>query len=259
MGYLVYKMDISSLKEVGLTNGEIKVYLALLEIGNSTTGPIIDKCGIARSIIYQILDKLVQKGLVSYILTDKTKYYQTTNPKKLLEYVDEKKKRIEENKREIEKLLPQLLSKPKNVKSQEAQIYKGFNGIQIAHENTYTKLKKGEEYFYLGISPEQEEKYHLYWNRDHKRRERLGIKCKLLFNRKTTLNILKNRNSFKGCDARYMPTDIRTPAWFLGYKDVVVIGLQGAEIAIEIINQKIADSFKAYFDEFWKKSKPFKT
>ena len=56
-----------------------------------------------------------------------------------------------------------------------------------------------------------------------------------------------------------MPTDIRTPAWFLGYKDVVVIGLQGAEIAIEIINQKIADSFKAYFDEFWKKSKPFKT
>ena len=60
-----------------------------------------------------------------------------------------------------------------------------------------------------------------------------------------------------GCDSRYMPIDIKTPAWFMGYKDVVVIGLQDEEIAIEIVNQKIANSFKAYFDSFWKKSKPF--
>ena len=66
-------MDTTSLREAGLTDGEIKVYLALLELGAATTGPIIEKSGIARSIIYQILDKLMQKGLVSMVMKDKTK------------------------------------------------------------------------------------------------------------------------------------------------------------------------------------------
>ena len=251
-------MNIESLKEAGLTLGETKVYLALLELGSSTTGPIIDNCRIARSIIYQILEKLIQKGLVSYIIKDKTKYYQATEPNKLLEYIDEKKKKLEENKKEIERLLPQLLAKQRNAKLKEAQIYEGFKGIQSVHEHSYLKLKKNEEYFYLGISSLQEDKYHLYWQKDHKRRMEMGIKCRLLFNQGTDPKILKDRNRFRGCDARFMPLDIKTPAWIMGYKDTLVIGLQSEfGLAIEIINQEIADSFKAYFESFWNKTKPF--
>jgi len=252
-------MKTDSLREAGLTEGEIKVYLALTELGSSTTGPILEKCGIARSIIYLILEKLIQKGLVSYIIKDKTKYYQTTDPIKLLEYVEEREKRLEENKKEIENLLPQLRAKQIMSKTKEAQIFEGFKGIQTAHEFMYSKLKKGDEYFYLGIPAFQEEKYHLYWQRDHRRRIKEGIKCRLLFNKGTDQKILKNRNSFKGCNARYIPLDINTPAWILGYKDVIVIGLQSDKgIAIMIINQDIANSFKAYFEYFWIKSKPFK-
>ena len=47
-------MDISALKEAGLTDGEIRTYLALLEVGSSTIGPILEKSGINRSIIYRI-------------------------------------------------------------------------------------------------------------------------------------------------------------------------------------------------------------
>ena len=53
-----------------------------------------------------------------------------------------------------------------------------------------------------------------------------------------------------------MPYDIKTPAWFMSYKDVSVIGFPSSKpITIEIINKEIADSFKAYFESFWKKSK----
>lgn len=253
-------MNIEIFKEAGLTSGETKVYLTLLELGNSTTGPVIDNCGIARSIIYQILEKLIQKGLVSYIIKDKTKYYQATDPQKLLEYIEEKKKKLEENKKEIENLLPQLLAKQKNAKVKEAQIYGGFKGIQTVHEHSYLKLKKGEEYFYLGIPSLQEDKYHLYWQKDHKRRVEMGIKCRLLFNQGTDIKILKNRNRFRGCNARFMPMDIKTPAWIMGYKDTSVIGLQSEEgMAIEVINQDVADSFKAYFESFWRISKSFKS
>ena len=56
-----------------------------------------------------------------------------------------------------------------------------------------------------------------------------------------------------------MPTAINTPAWIMGYKEITVIGFPSASpITLEIVNEEIADSFKAYFDAFWKQSKPFK-
>ena len=127
------------------------------------------------------------------------------------------------------------------------------------HEKQYQKLKRGEEYYYMGVPQYQAPHLHAYWKKDHLRREKAGILGKVLFNAGTDRKILENRNSFKGVDARYMPVDMETPAWFFGYKDVTVVGLPSKNpISIEITNQQIADSFRAYFEEFWKKSKPFK-
>ncbi|MBI3032641.1 hypothetical protein HYY69_04145 [Candidatus Woesearchaeota archaeon] len=254
-------MDITPLKESGLTDGEIKVYLALLGLGSSTTGPIIEKSGIAKSIVYQILERLMQKGLVSFITSEKTKYFQAAEPKKLLQYVEEREKKLQENKNQVAALLPELELKQKMAKesqTNQVRVYKGFKGITTAHEHTYDKLGKDDEYYYLGVFPEQESYFHAYWQKDHMRRAKAGIGCKLLFNQETDIKILNNRNSFKHCDARYMPIKMKTPAWFMGYKDTAVIGLQEKQIAIEIVDQQIADSFKAYFDEFWKLSKKLK-
>jgi sugar-specific transcriptional regulator TrmB len=252
-------MDIQALQEAGLTEGESKVYLALLEIGSSTTGPITEKARVAKSIIHQLLEKLIQKGLVSYITKEKTKHYQASDPKKLLEYIEENEKKLRQNKKKVEDLIPSLLAKQNSTPTQAATIYEGFKGMITVHEHTYNKLKSGEEFFYLGIQPEQPEHFHLYWQRDHLRRAKAGIYCKLLFHPDTDLKILKNRNSYKLCDARYMPFKIETPAWIMGYKDVTVIGFPSSNpITLEIVNKEIADSFKAYFEEFWKKSKPFK-
>ncbi len=248
-------MDFTTLKESGLTDGEIKVYLALLELGSSTSGPIIEKSSIAKSIIYQILERLIQKGLVSFITEEKTKYFQAAEPKKLLQYLEEREKRLQENKKQVQALLPELELKQKLAKDSQVNVYKGFRGITTAHEHIYDKLGKGDEYYYLGIFPSQESYFHAYWQKDHKRRAKAGIHCKLLFNQGTDINILHNRNSYKYCDSRYMPLPMKTPAWFMGYKDTAVIGLQEKQIAIEIVDQQIADSFKAYFDEFWKLSK----
>ena len=252
-------MDTSSLREAGLTDGEIKVYLALLELGSSTTGPIVDKSGIARSIIYQILEKLMQKGIVSQVTKEQTKYFQAAEPSKLLDYIDEHEAAIQTNRRMVEKLLPQLDLLKKSARESEVQLFSGFRGTIVVHEHTYQKLKRGEGYWYMGVPADQPGPHHSYWQRDHQRRAKVGISCRLLFEADTDPKILKNRNSYSGCEARYMPADIKTPAWFMGYGNVATIGIpSGKPITVEITNQEIADSFKAYFDEFWKKSRPFK-
>jgi sugar-specific transcriptional regulator TrmB len=249
-------MDIPPLREAGLTEGEAKVYLALLELGSSTTGPIVEKSGVARCIIYQLLDRLAQKGLVTHITKEKTRHFQAASPASIMDYIAERKKKLEESSRKIEEMLPRLAAMQDSAKPPEARVYVGFRGMVSAHERIYSKLGAGEGYYFLGIPAEQEEHFHSYWKRDHARRVKAGITCRLLFNSKTSDSILKNRNSYAGCDARYMPAGINAPAWIMGYKGVAVIGLQSKmPITIEIENQEIADSFKAYFEEFWNRSK----
>ena len=252
-------MDLSILKEIGLTEGEIKVYLALLELGSPTTGPIIESSGIARSIIYHILDKLMHKGLVSYVIKEKTKYFQAAEPAKLLEYIDEREVRLENDRKVVERLLPELILKQSEAKKSATNMYFGFKGIRTAHEHLYAKLKKGEGYLYLGVPAYQPEEQHLYWQKDHLRRVTAGITCRLLFNRDTDKRILKDRNSYKGADARHMPEGIKTPAAFLIFKDFITIILQSpTAVAVEIINQEVADSFRSYFEEFWNRSEKVK-
>ncbi len=250
-------MDITPLREAGLTEGETKVYLALNEIGLSTIGPILEKSRITKSIIYRILDRLIEKGLVSYVIKDKTRHYQAAQPEKILEYIDTRKREMDENKAKVEAMLPELLLKQKMSAKSEATIYEGFKGIMTVYDKRFDKLKKGDEYFFFGLPAEQPAYYHAYWQKDHVKRAKKGIRVKMLYNPKVSEEVLRNRNGFKLCEARRMPLDVTTPAWILGYKDVTVIGLPLADrpFAFEIVNQEVADSFRSYFEWFWKRSK----
>jgi len=249
-------MDLDLVRASGMTEGEAKVYASLLKLGTTTTGPIIEKSGVANSIVYRILNNLIEKGLVSYIVKEKTRYYKASQPTRLLDYIDEQKEKLEQNKKLLQAIMPRLQMSMVPSQETSVQIFEGFRGFQTAWEYCYAVLKKGDEYYSWGIYPVQEQRFHLYWQRDHKKRARLGIIAKLLFNKGTELEILKNRNRYRGCDARYMPVDIKTPAWFVAYKNVTGIFLQRkTPIAIQILDQQISESFKAYFEEFWRRSK----
>lgn len=250
-------METQILEEIGLTAGEIRAYLALISLGSSSTGPIAKESGVSRSKLYMILDKLEKKGFVSHVEKDGVLYFQAVEPQKIRDYLQRKEEEIKSLEKRFENFLPQLQSFYERAgRVQKVTVYQGLKGLAAAHEHTYLKLKKGEEYVSLGIPKHQPEKHHLYWKRDHERRVRTGIKCRLLFTTDTELNVLKDRNSYTGCDARYMPTGIKTPSFFAVFKDTVLISIPSDNpLAIEIISQEIADSFKLYFEEFWRKSK----
>ena len=101
-------MSLAAMKQAGFTDGEIRVYTALLEIGESSTGPIIKKSEITGSKVYEILEKLKAKGLVSHVTKEKTKYFQAAPPKRILDYVEQKEQELRQNKEAIKELLPQL-------------------------------------------------------------------------------------------------------------------------------------------------------
>jgi sugar-specific transcriptional regulator TrmB len=252
-------MEWTTLEKIGLTHGEIKTYLALLKLGPSSTGPIAKRSGVSRSKVYAILDKLEKKGLASHIEKSGVVYFQAVEPGKIKDYLKERKEELETLEQEFEKFLPQLEAFHRQQGAvNNITVYQGMKGLKVAHEHTYLKLKRGEEYYVLGVPQYQPWEHLRYWEKDHRRRDGAGIKCKLLFNSDSERKLLENRNSYRLCEARYMPTDIKTPAYFTIYKDTTLITIPSAEpISIEIVSREITDSFKAYFDEFWNRSKPF--
>lgn len=245
------------LKEIELTEGESKVYLALLELGSTTTGPIIEKSGVAKSFVYTLLDNLLKKGLASHSKIGGKILYQAADPERIVDYLERKKISIEENKKKINKILPQLKSLQQEKQRANIEVFEGFRGLQTASERYKYVLKPGEELLSLGIPPEQEEKYHEYWEETHRIRIDQGIKSRMLFNKQTPEKIIKNRNSFKDAQAKIMNSNIETPAWILIYKDIASIFLQDKKgpLTIEIKNEQIAKTFKAYFEDYWNQAK----
>jgi HTH-type transcriptional regulator, sugar sensing transcriptional regulator len=135
-------MDVEILEDLGLTNAEIRVYVALLELGSATAGPIRERCGLQNSVVHRALNSLVGKGLIGYIMEVKRKVYQASDPEHFFDFIDDKKKKFE-------LILPELKKKQEISKKEEkAGVYKGVKGITQVYN---TMVNSGaKEYLTFG-------------------------------------------------------------------------------------------------------------
>ena len=248
------KLDI--LKDIGLTDGEIKVYRALLGLGESTTGPIVDNSGVSVSKVYNILNRLARKGLASHIVRGKTKYFRAADPVRILDFFEEKERNLAEEKRQIIGVIPLLQSQKNSVLTEEtAQVYDGLRGIQTARERSLRVMKKGDEMWIIGISRTPYDKLTGYFRDFHRRRVKKGVKCYYIYNEYAgEFGIESKRYALS--QVRYMPPGVVTHAWIEVYMDTVTIGINyGKSFSVVIINQAVADSFRNYAKLLWSISK----
>ena len=138
---------LAALKDIGLTEGEAKAYFALVTLGQSTVGHIVEKSGVTSSKAYIILDRLIEKGLVSLSVEEGTKYFSPTSPDQILTFLDREKEKIEDSKRRIESILPTLKLKiGSSGKLPMIEYAKGQKGFESLYENAVRSAKKGDLY-----------------------------------------------------------------------------------------------------------------
>ena len=75
-------METEVLEKAGLTLGESKVYLSLLELGQSSITNIVTKSKVSTSKSYDILNRLEEKGLVSHVIISGVKHFKAASPNK---------------------------------------------------------------------------------------------------------------------------------------------------------------------------------
>jgi sugar-specific transcriptional regulator TrmB len=236
-------MDIQdALKEIGLTDSETKVYLALLKNGSSLAGRISMATGIHRRNVYDITERLIQKGVVGYILKNNRRYFEAVNPEKFLDMLKEKENNLIEN-------LPMLKDIYSGSKEkQETNFYKGVEGLKSVFQDQLEDNER-KEILILGASLSAFEILPFYFKWYDKDRVKKRIRARIIASEK-----LGKKIPFS--EIRYLPQKYANPLAINIYKDKVAIILwKKSPISIVIKEKEVADSYRKYFEMTWRAAK----
>jgi len=239
-------MATEILEELGLSHAEAKIYLTLLELGTSKTGQIILSAKLQSSTVYHVLQSLIEKGLVSYILNGKIKYYQAESPEVFLLFLEEKKLKFVE-------VLPVLKEKEKLGKTrQSARVYEGIKGLKTAFNDILTSLKSGDEYYFFQVPKEKlfNKDVLLFFRSYHTKRAERGIKVKGLAVKESKNLVKKIFHNIKCTRIRYVDEFI--PHGIVIYRNkVIMLDWDKSPTAFVIESETIASSYKRFFEEKW--------
>jgi len=251
-------MNTEILEEIGFSRGEVKVYFALLELGETSIGALSKKSGITPSKVYPILDKLSEKGLATYIIKSGTKYFEATNPKQIIRYLDERTDKINAQKREIKEILPIIESKRKLSEDvQKAQVYQTFDGIRTLY-NEILEILKEEKQDFIAFTLGQEEYNHkeseyFFQEYDNKRRT-AGIKVKLIGHDSQRKFLKLMTKEDKNIELRFLPYQTPTGVIIFG-NNVATLIWEKVPTAFVIQSKQTASSYKKFFYDMWKIAK----
>lgn len=251
-------MNITELTKIGLSDGEIKVYKALLELGECTKTILAKTSGIAPSNIYDVTNRLIEKGLVSKVERNGIAHFSAANPRHILDFVESKQKEIEKEKQLAELMLPALLAQFGQVQQKTGvEVFEGWNGLKTVFEDLLAECKSGDECFVFGASRgESDKQADIFFLKYSRAREEKGIHTRIIFNEE--LRTRKQRIEYflqsKAYTVKFMQQN--TPSEIMLYKNVTCINiLTNSPITIRIRSSEVTQSFKQYFDTMWRIAK----
>lgn len=235
------------LETLGLSKKEARVYISLLELGESSASNIAQKAGVNRATTYVVLDSLIEKGLVSTYDTDKVTHYVASSPDTLQVLVEHKKQEWEKKQKHLNGLLPELKSLNNSEKGKPViRFFEGKDGLLESYKEFLSDFGKEDEtvkYFYTRdkiIESIDDSKLEEFINI----RLDKGLKAETIYTySKGELKDRKKSNEIK-IDENNFPISIDLEI----YGDNVFIStLEENLSAILIKNKNIADSLKTLF------------
>lgn len=142
-------IDLKTLKQVGLEENEAKIYLALLELGETTVIPLSKEASLARTTCYSVIDRMANKGLLSKVTRGKHVYLSAASPEKLHEIAILNEEEAREQRKTIAKVIPQLVGLSEKAPGKpKIQYFSGRQGVRAIFEDLLTS---GEvKSYYLG-------------------------------------------------------------------------------------------------------------
>lgn len=240
-------MDHEILQHLGLSPSEIKVYLYLVNKESGYANKISADTKINRTNVYEALDRLIGKGLISYITKNKVKSFEARKPESLLLLVDEKENETKKLRSGILKTVKELRkSAPKSKRSLEASIFEGRSGLKSVFEDI---LSDGKPICMLAANLQFRYFFGAYFKQWHKKRAELGLPQRTIFPE----SVRKDLWEPDIWERKFLGKEFVNPTTTIIYGDTCVFVQWSEEpLAIRICNPQIARSHQNYFNALWK-------
>ena len=247
-------MDIEVLRSLGITDAEITTYLTLLKKGDLLASQVSELTKIHRTNVYDILEKLIQKGLVGFQIIEKKKYFRAADPKHITVYFEEQLFNLKNRRSDVDGLikdLQEIQETPK--KMQDVEVFTGKNGLKVFLEEFAKDASFHDAFSFVSSSGKVFETLEFYFPHYIRRVMKLRLKGRILAQR----SIVKHKLFFRplGLRMRWLPETYEPSSTFVVMNDKLGIYniLEGEDpFIIMIRSESIAQAYKDQFDLMWK-------
>ncbi len=231
------------------------MYTALTEIGESSIGNLLKISKVSHSKIYDILERLAQKGLVSVINQNGKQYFSAADPARLIELVHEKKEELDAQQKELKQIAKSLRVRKKTRRTESIlSSYQGIKGIKTILDYILQKLSKDDEVLIVGTPRKINEYAGGYIKAWQQERIDRGARCRLLTDQDTISWDFpwweKSKKEKKTLTRR---STMSSPAYLVITKNTVAtIYFSGAILGVLVEHPEIAERYHAFFEILWK-------
>lgn len=231
------------LKELGLTDNEVKIYILLLENGMMNPAQISQKLGLHRGYVYDALERMQEKEIVNIILESNKKQYQATEPENLLEIL---KFKLEG----LQKIIPNLTKISKSRKEEvKVELHKGKRSYRTLLKDIIATIKQNDEVLLTGVDEKNliENVEPIYLKQYFNIIKQKNIKERVIM-KKT-----KKKFKIKNVKHKFLDDkDIGTTEHLIYGNKVAIFILGNPHNLIIINNKEVADSYRKQFEILWK-------
>jgi sugar-specific transcriptional regulator TrmB len=239
---------LKKLKDLGLSEKESRIYLALLSRDYVGTSKLIAATGLHSQYVYDGLAGLEEKGLVHHVVKSGRKRFAAQTPKHLEVLVQEKQ-------RTVDALVPQLLSMAGKSDMQSFEVYQGIESFKAAE---FQKLKDAKEGSLLDIIGDEGLLFYDVMGEDIDEYEQMRIDKKIFLRYVASPDHVSKAlaalprteyiefRTLEGLKSGRINTNI--------WEDRVSINIYGNPVlTFSISNKEIASNYRNFFESLWQK------
>jgi sugar-specific transcriptional regulator TrmB len=245
-----------SLRRLGLSGDQAKVYICLLENGASSHLEIARKTGINRTKVYRIVDDLEKLSLVTVNTSDEGKKVLPASPKNLEVQITAEESKLDAKKTALEMSLPKLnklFNKEDSSLKFVVNTYEGTSGFK---QMLWNELKTKGELLGFGSGTIEDLTASKNWSEKHRAKTvDAGYKIREINHvGKKPLVFTKNTDFYTNFERRYISEDVlNIEQQIIIYNDTVAVyhWRDDKKVGFETINKAYADTMRQIFENYW--------
>jgi sugar-specific transcriptional regulator TrmB len=228
------------LENLGFEGREIKIYLSLLKNREQTALEISRNVNVDRTTVYDILQRLKEKGVVSFIVKNKTKHFNSLSAEELLVYYKEKYNSLKE-------IIPNL----KNISDEQkevlnVEVFEGVNGLKTVVKDL---IESKNNYKVIGLRKAYDDIFGYFKNAALIRLNEAKVREKAIVSSGEEFAKLKKGNY------RYLDSKIISKTTTVIYGDVVLFFIWKISSVVRMKSKILASVQEEYFNLLWEIAK----